>query len=1024
MTESMLNALMRLFAIIASINREAISTLSRNFVESYLSQQFSPRFAKKYLKVFEDNLKQLESPIAKSDSKRTASLSVKLLTICEQINKELHVKNKFLILFSLIQFTKHFEKYSFTDSEFSQTIADTVRTVADGLLIDPDEFNNCWYFITDSFFKIPDKTKILIVSEPGSFKIKSINHLPLKKLHGQIFFLKISQADLYIYYYVGEDKLETRNKYIFPRNIYILPKGSAIRGKKIQPIYYSEILAKFLRKNDTQKIYFQPVDIEFKFSKDAVGIHKFSFLSESGQLVGIMGGSGTGKSTLLKVLNGSYKLSSGKVLLNGYDIHEEKEKVEGIMGYVPQDDLLIGELTVYQNLYYNAKLCFGSMSEEKIEKLISKILTDLDLYQAKDLQVGTPLNRFISGGQRKRLNMAQELIREPYVLFVDEPTSGLSSTDSENVMQLLKEQALHGKLVIAIIHQPSSDLFKLFDKLLILDKGGHPVYYGNPLEALTYLKEIASRVDAKERKCELCGNIHTDDILHVVESKQVNEFGEFTQERQILPKAWYDLFLENIQPKLKVNTKILNIPTNLFSKPGKISQFKTFSIRNFLSKIASTQYLLLAFLIPPILALILGFFTKYSSGTDSNPTEYIFSRNENLPAYIFMSVIVALFIGMIISAEEIIKDKKILERESLLNLSRTSYINSKILFLFSLASIQMLVFVVIGNYILEIKGLTFSYWLILFSVACLAIMLGLNISANLKSVIAIYINIPFVLVPFILLSGVIVKYDKLHYNMTSSEYVPFIGDMMPSRWAYEALMVNQFKNNKYQKYFFEVDKEKGNLRYKLDYLIPELSNKLNDAERLIEEGKPEEAEKVLNIISISMDGLSGDMQPQEPLVFNIDIYSTKEKRNAMNYLEKLKLKLSDEINDLSYDKDEIIERLKENGLNLKEIVQLKQDYHNSTVADLVLKTNDLRKLKQDNEKLIQNAVPIYKEPSSNFGRAQFFSGTKRLGNVEVGTYTFNLIVIWLMIIILYWILISDIFNKTNQLFNKRIPKTV
>ena len=326
------------------------------------------------------------------------------------------------------------------------------------------------------------------------------------------------------------------------------------------------------------------MDIEYKFRKDAIGIQKLSFPAESGQLVGIMGGSGTGKSTLLKVLNGSYKPTHGQGLINGYNIHENSEAIEGVMGYVPQDDLLIGELTVYQNLLYNAKLCFGNMEEEKIQKLISKTLTNLDLFQVKDLQVGTPLNRNISGGQRKRLNIAQELIREPYILFVDEPTSGLSSTDSENVMQLLKEQTLHGKLVFVIIHQPSSDLFKLFDKLLILDKGGHPVYFGNPLEAITYLKEIATRVDASERVCELCGNIHTDDILQLIELKQVNEFGEYEQKRQITPEDWYELYQKNIQPKLKIHRKESKIPEISSTNQGKSVSFSPSVLEIFFPK--------------------------------------------------------------------------------------------------------------------------------------------------------------------------------------------------------------------------------------------------------------------------------------------------------------------------------------------------------------------------------------------------------------------------------------------------------
>src|SRR3972149_4173186 len=155
---------------------------------------------------------------------------------------------------------------------------------------------------------------------------------------------------------------------------------------------------------------------------------------------------------------------------------------------IPQDDLLIEELTVFQNLFYNAKLCFDNLTDFEITERVNAVLSDLGLFEARNLKVGSPLEKTISGGQRKRLNIALELIREPSVLFVDEPTSGLSSRDSENIMDLLKELALKDKLVFIVIHQPSSDIFKMFDKLLVLETGAYPIYYGHPLQSLIYFK--------------------------------------------------------------------------------------------------------------------------------------------------------------------------------------------------------------------------------------------------------------------------------------------------------------------------------------------------------------------------------------------------------------------------------------------------------------------------------------------------------------------------------------------------------
>src|SRR4030042_1986120 len=207
-----------------------------------------------------------------------------------------------------------------------------------------------------------------------------------------------------------------------------LQKLNICKGKILMEI--------FLCFKSKQPITFLAREISFKFRNSENGIHSFSFYGESGQLIGIMGGSGTGNSTLLKLLNGSLVPDNGSIFINGHALHAGIEEMEGIIGYIPQDDLLIEDLTVFNNLYYNAKLCLDNLEEGIIRQKVDDILTDLDLYEVRNLKVGSPLNKFISGGQRKRLNIALELIREPHILFVDEPTSGLSSTDSENVMYL------------------------------------------------------------------------------------------------------------------------------------------------------------------------------------------------------------------------------------------------------------------------------------------------------------------------------------------------------------------------------------------------------------------------------------------------------------------------------------------------------------------------------------------------------------------------------------------------------------
>ncbi len=225
------------------------------------------------------------------------------------------------------------------------------------------------------------------------------------------------------------------------------------------------------------------------------------------------------------------------ILINGSNLHTEKEKLQGVIGYVSQDDLLIEELTVYQNLYYNAKLCFAGMPEEELHERVIKMLESLGLEQRKDLKVGSVLDKTISGGQRKSLNIALELIREPAILFVDEPTSGLSSRDSENVIDLLKELSLKGKLIFVVIHQPSSDIYKMFDKMYIMDTGGYPIFYGNPVEAVTYFKKATNQVDSDRGQCPTCSNVNPEQIFNIIEAKVVDEYGQLTNKRKVNPHA-------------------------------------------------------------------------------------------------------------------------------------------------------------------------------------------------------------------------------------------------------------------------------------------------------------------------------------------------------------------------------------------------------------------------------------------------------------------------------------------------------
>lgn len=1016
MSESIINALMRLFAIIESVKDEVVDS-GHIIVEPYLEAQLNHDLAEQYLNLYQDYVEfyRREASSSEEELENETKNIIQVTKICQQLNKELLQHERVIVFIQLVELIN-------TDSKVSDKENDFMQLVALNFNLPKQEINDITSFILDPEVKDLSKANGMLIDnkvtewpeeiawmmkkkkEPG---ITEFRHIHVENLFGQIKVLFIQSISTFVIQYDGPLNLYLEGNKITKNKTYILKSGSIIKGSTIEPIYESEISKRFLLDLKKINLVLHSDEMQFRFKNSTNGIQPFSFYEESGQLIGIMGGSGTGKSTLINLLNGKLEPSEGKIKINGHSIPRCVHS--GVIGYVPQDDLLFEELTVYQNLYFNARLSFSDFSKKRLDLAINKVLEDLDIDEIRDLEVGNPLNKFISGGQRKRLNIALELLREPSVLFVDEPTSGLSSMDSEVVMNLLKEQSRKGKLVIAIIHQPSSAIFKLFDKLWLLDKGGYPIYNGNPVDAVVYFKTMNTQVNAAESECRVCGNVIPEQILHIIEAKEINEAGEATKKRKISPAQWYDKYKENIEPKIKKIKYQTALPPSNFLIPNLAEQSNIFLQRILLSKKTNLQYILLNLFEPPLLALILGILSKYSVGQ-----EYIFSENKNIPVFLFMTVVVALFLGLSVSAEEIFKDKKVLERESFLNLSRFSYINSKIFYLFGLSALQMMFFVWFSCYLLEIQGLTFHFWLILFSTACFANMVGLNISSGLNSIVTIYILIPLILVPQLLLGGAMIKFDELHHNVGDKKHVPLIGDAMVSRWAYEALAVELFSNNKYEKNFFDYDKRMSDASFNFAYLIPKIQTKLKVVYVNVKAGNKSSA--LDHEIAIcrkeleKMQAKDGNTQFYHLNDLTKDKYDSLSHFQTMAQLALLRKKyknLKDEaVSERESHYYALVEDIGKDGL-----LALKNDNHNKTLEHLLTNRDEIEKIYEAEDELIQKKDPIFITPDSNLGNAHFYAPVKVLGSVHVDTFYFNIIIIWLMTAFFYMTLYYDTLRK-------------
>ena len=958
MTDIVLSSFLSLFALFGK-EEQVDETRAKNMLVSYMRHHFGIRNINSYLALYSD-MRGVYEMTDELDTEKAVQ------SICANLHGKIRANEEAMLLLRIMEFcgTKEGKMHPM------------FKVMADTFNISDRQFNDFVDFINNK------STERVMLFQPDGFD-------------GQLKTLLNPESGTLVFTYNGNDRVLLNDVPVLAGAYQVWLQSSVLKGKNSTPVYYSTILAAY-NKNDNdgerQSVEFCGRDINFRFPNSDNGMHNLSFTLHSGELLAIMGGSGTGKTTLLSILNGTLKPQEGSITINGHDISESGTKE--LIGFVPQDDLLIEELTVYQNLYYTARLCFEGLSEEEIDRRVIKTLKELGLEAVKDLKVGSPINKYISGGQRKRLNIALELIREPAVLFLDEPTSGLSSADTEKVINLLKEQTYKGKLIIVNIHQPSSDVYILFDRLWLLDRGGYPVYDGNPIDAITYFKETACYADAETSACPTCGNVNPEIILNIIDEKALNSSGEISDERKITPQEWHELYLKN-RPE-QTAPVVSSIPQSDQKKPGRLKQFLIFLQRNIQSKVSNIQYLTIALLEAPVLAVVCALLTRYAP-----PEGYSVRDNKNLVSYFFMAIIVATFIGMSGSAEEIIKDRALLKREKFLHLSYGSYIWSKIVLMAGLSLIQTLLFILIGNSIMGLHGLFGTWWFILFMTALLANLTGLLLSQCLNSVVAIYITIPLLLIPQILLCGLVVSFSDLTPKSTTGN-VPLIGDLIPSRWSYEALAVTSFTDNKYEKQFFALDKEKQeNQFYNAAYLY-ELQSQLETMNDEQKRGKEVEASHLRTIRTnlpqltafCGMKAYEGD-------------YSYASLRQYMQEAEQI---LSQRGNKTTMKKDALVaDYIQEHGKEA--LLELKRNNHNTKLEDCVIGADQQRMLEIVDDHIVPHAGIIYLTPQNRMGRAPFYSSEKMLGSWRVKTLWFNMGVILLMCLITTALLLTDCPGK-------------
>lgn len=955
-TDVILSGLANLFALFGAEENVDV-TQSKQALSNYLVRHFGIRDDSEYLDLYCDLRELYElSP----DLDRAAVVA----QICDSMSKQMGKEAQALILLRLMEFCDT------PETEFNPD-AFVFREVANCFGINDEVYSDFCEF-TDA-----------IVSD-------HVVKLEYDGLDGFIKVLWLHDYGKLVFSYIGNDTVLMDDVPVLYNVFQTWTRSGVLKVKKTGlRVYFSMVMKHYHQEASNDEIVYCGRDVNFRFPGTDVGMHNLSFTLHSGRLLAIMGGSGTGKSTLISLLNGTLHPQSGTLTINGHDISEPEAKA--LIGFVPQDDLLVEELTVYQNLWFTAKLCFEGMTDEQLDQRVMKVLRELGLEAAKDLKVGSAINKYISGGQRKRLNIALELIREPGVLFLDEPTSGLSSADTEMVVNLLKEQTYKGKLIVVIIHQPSSDVYKLFDRLWILDKGGYPVYDGNPIDAITYFKRAANYADADTSTCPICGNVNPEVVLNIVDEKALDSEGKLSDERKVTPQQWHQMYLDNQLPATKAEVKTCDVPKSDQRRPSALKQIGIFLHRNIKTKITNLQYMLITLLEAPLLATICALLTRFAP-----PEGYSVMENKNLVSYMFMAVIVAIFAGMSGSAEEIIKDRALLKREKFLSLSYSSYIWSKIIFMAGVTLLQTLLFILVGNTIMGLSLLPI-WWGVLFASAFLAGLTGLLLSQCMSSVVAIYITIPILLIPQILLCGLVVNFSDLNTNSTTGN-VPAIGNVIPSRWAYEALAVTQFTDNEYKAKTFPESQIKYEQQYYRLAFLYELDSQLKtmrDEQERGKEIKPEHMDVIRKGLPVIAD------------VTGLQPYSGDESYLSLDaYFHQADSILADRCNRAALAEDQkVVQAIKESSK--EDMLQLKRDNYNLQLENFVLNLDTKTLYEVVDGYIVPRAGFIYLTPRTHMGNAPFYSSVKLIGNTQVKTLWFNMAVLLLMSIITALLLFFD-----------------
>ena len=538
-----------------------------------------------------------------------------------------------------------------------------------------------------------------------------------------------------------------------------------------------------------------------------------SFKALPGDMIALMGPSGAGKTTLLLALNGYLPPSSGVVRINGEDLYNIYDTLRGSIGYVPQDDLVHPELTVFEAVRYSAKFRLPpDYSDAEVDARVEQTIKDLGLEGVKNLQIGKPEKKILSGGQRKRVNIALELVTDPVILFLDEPTSGLAADDTTALITLLHDLAkATGKTIIMTIHQPAKDEFEKFNMCLVMGYGGVPMYFGPTTPHAYKFFGTWKQRNGKQNDID-----NPRDMFEMLAQRERPIFDQLRAQdpnaqrgtaRRLAAIEWRkEFFTDSNATYRQMYSGRREIGTGQGQRgipPGRATtsgQLRLLLSRYFKVKVRDVSGTLIMLLQAPIIGILLavvfggqeravpawclGALSELGKKAGRQTGADVIKNMEptaDHTAAIFFLVVAAIWFGTSNAAREIVSERAIYLRERMVNLGVVNYVLSKYILLAGFCVIQCTILLAIVFPILGFHGgpQAFAMQLAaLVATSLSAVALGLMLSTLVVSAEAAMALTPIALIPQVVLGGLMVP-------MTTIPHLKWLMYFIPARWGFE-----------------------------------------------------------------------------------------------------------------------------------------------------------------------------------------------------------------------------------------------